>query len=149
MMNMQCGTSCSGTAPLNSHRHAHRVLSTNTDSTRMLPLLSFMARMTLNNNECQTNTSQNEGIKTSENDKHNVTTSGGNCDVTAFLRLKALLNHTQSTSKSRGQASHPKGWKALGMAAQPALTWATLQLITIPSIVIKVLQPGPGWSALC
>ena len=26
------------------------------------------------------------------------------------------------------------------MAAQPALTWATLQLITIPSVVIEVLQ---------
>ena len=23
-----------------------------------------------------------------DNDNHNVTTSGGNCDVTAFLRLK-------------------------------------------------------------
>ena len=88
-----------------------------------------------------------------ENDNHSVTTSGGNCDVTAFLRPKQKLSWT--TNKSTSKSSHSrigftlKGWKALGMAAQPALTWATLQLITIPSIVIKVLQPGPGWSALC
>ena len=51
--------------------------------------LSCIVRMARNDERSQMNTSQNEGNKSQgkrENDNNNVTSSGGNCNVTAFLR---------------------------------------------------------------
>ena len=65
-------------------------------------------------------------------------------------RVQALLNQTTHSQLARhvDRLHSHTGWKALGMAAPPALTWATLHLITTPSIVIKALQGIQDWDGV-
>ena len=64
-------------------------------------------RTTTNDESSQLDISHDEGNKVPRegNDNHSVTSSGGNCDVTAFLRPTTSsleTNHTQSTGTSCG-----------------------------------------------
>ena len=50
-----------------------------------------------------------------ENDNHSVTTSGGNCDVTAFLRQKQKLSWTtHSQLASHVDRLHTQGMEIVG-----------------------------------
>ena len=111
-------------------------------------------RLVTNDESSQLNTSHDEGNKVLEKEKQQPQCHHKRwqlwCHRFSETKVKALLNHTQSTNKSRGLASHQQGMKSVGngRSTRADLRHTSTHDNTKCCYKSPASNPGPGWVPL-